>query len=214
MNYPTWFPDGETLATESGQGSTEPEHDDDRPLDREHHHADARRDEPLWRDAKRKSRQPKPHRLCGTAGFRLDLQSGRELHLCDGHLELRCADAARVRSADERIVQSKLSGSGALVVAGRQVGRFRIEPPFTIRSEWPLRHLPVSVWLPRTWACEADHQHDLQLQSREVVSDRFPQTPAGPFQLIVAAWQNGAATSPSGPYGLSVLDLTPLGLMF
>ena len=36
----------------------------------------------------------------------------------------------------------------------------------------------------------------------------------GSFQLIVAAWQNGGTTPPSGPYGLSVLDLTPLGITF
>jgi Tol biopolymer transport system component len=42
----------------------------------------------------------------------------------------------------------------------------------------------------------------------------FPGRPAGPFQLIVAAWQNGASSTPSGPYGLSVLDLTPLGIHF
>jgi hypothetical protein len=42
----------------------------------------------------------------------------------------------------------------------------------------------------------------------------FPKGPAGPFQLIVAAWQNGGSKMPSGPYGLSVLDLTPLGITF
>ncbi len=42
----------------------------------------------------------------------------------------------------------------------------------------------------------------------------FPKRPAGPFQLIVAAWQSGGTTPPSGPYGLSVLDLTPLGITF
>ena len=42
----------------------------------------------------------------------------------------------------------------------------------------------------------------------------FPGRPAGDFQLIVAAWQNFGAGAPSGPYGLSVLDLTPLGLTF
>ena len=40
----------------------------------------------------------------------------------------------------------------------------------------------------------------------------FPGRPPGDFQLIVASWQNGGASTPSGPYGLSVLDLTPLGL--
>jgi hypothetical protein len=36
----------------------------------------------------------------------------------------------------------------------------------------------------------------------------------GPFKLIVAAWQNGGATPPLGPYGLASLDLTPLGITF
>jgi hypothetical protein len=36
----------------------------------------------------------------------------------------------------------------------------------------------------------------------------------GPFELIVAAWQNGRATPPSGPYGLASLDLTPLNITF
>jgi len=30
----------------------------------------------------------------------------------------------------------------------------------------------------------------------------------GPFELIVAAWQNGAANLPAGPYGLATLDLS------
>jgi hypothetical protein len=38
--------------------------------------------------------------------------------------------------------------------------------------------------------------------------------PADAYQLIVAAWQNGGATTPAGPYGLCVLDLTPLGITF
>jgi Tol biopolymer transport system component len=36
----------------------------------------------------------------------------------------------------------------------------------------------------------------------------------GPFKLIVAAWQNGGATPPLGPYGLASLDLTPLNITF
>jgi hypothetical protein len=36
----------------------------------------------------------------------------------------------------------------------------------------------------------------------------------GPFQLIVAAWQNGGAASPAGPYGLAILDLSPLNRTF
>jgi WD40-like Beta Propeller Repeat len=37
---------------------------------------------------------------------------------------------------------------------------------------------------------------------------------SGPFQLIVAAWQNGAANPPTGPYGLATLDLSPLNINF
>ena len=36
----------------------------------------------------------------------------------------------------------------------------------------------------------------------------------GPFQLIVASWRSAQANPPEGPYGLSALDLTPLGIMF
>jgi Tol biopolymer transport system component len=42
----------------------------------------------------------------------------------------------------------------------------------------------------------------------------FPEGPAGPFQLIVAAWQNGGTNQPSEPYGLAILDLAPLGVTF
>jgi hypothetical protein len=42
----------------------------------------------------------------------------------------------------------------------------------------------------------------------------FANGPAGNFQLIVAAWQNGGATRPKGPYGLASLDLTPLNITF
>lgn len=41
----------------------------------------------------------------------------------------------------------------------------------------------------------------------------FPGVP-GPFQLIVAAWQNGAADPPAGPHGLATLDLSPLNINF
>ena len=124
------------------------------------------------------------------------------------------ADSPRVRSAYKRIIQSGLSGPGAVVVAGRQVGRLRIEPPVAIRSQQPLRHLPVRVpWL-RT--CDADHQHDLQLQSRQMVSDRVSRR----SERRVSAYRGVACAdcserNPSkGPYGLSVLDLTPLGITF
>jgi hypothetical protein len=42
----------------------------------------------------------------------------------------------------------------------------------------------------------------------------FPGGPAGAFQLTVAAWRNATASPPNGPYGLAVLDLTPLGIAF
>ena len=42
----------------------------------------------------------------------------------------------------------------------------------------------------------------------------FAGRPAGPFQLIVAAWQNGSGTTPAWPYGLAILDLTSLGITF
>jgi WD40-like Beta Propeller Repeat len=37
---------------------------------------------------------------------------------------------------------------------------------------------------------------------------------SGPFKLIVAAWQNGATDPPAGPYGLATLDLSPLNINF
>ena len=42
----------------------------------------------------------------------------------------------------------------------------------------------------------------------------FPGSPAGPFQLIVSAWQPNGSDAPSWPYGLAVLNLTPLGITF
>lgn len=44
----------------------------------------------------------------------------------------------------------------------------------------------------------------------------FAGRPPGPFKLIVAAWQPGGseAPSPSPPYGLASLDLSPLGITF
>ena len=42
----------------------------------------------------------------------------------------------------------------------------------------------------------------------------FPGGPSGPFQLIGASWRGAEADPPEGPYGLSALDLTPLGITF
>ena len=56
------------------------------------------------------------------------------------------------------------------------------------------------------WAYDCNHA--------KWIPDGFPEGPAGPFRLIVAAWQNGASSTPSGPYGLAELDLKPLGITF
>ena len=42
----------------------------------------------------------------------------------------------------------------------------------------------------------------------------FPAGRSGPFQLIVASWLGSPSNPPKGPYGLSALDLTPLGVTF
>ena len=42
----------------------------------------------------------------------------------------------------------------------------------------------------------------------------FPPGAAVRGKLSVAAWRNGTSSSPAGPYGLSELDLTPLGITF
>ena len=42
----------------------------------------------------------------------------------------------------------------------------------------------------------------------------FSGGPAGAFQLIVASWIGSQSDPPTGPYGLSSLDLTPLGITF
>jgi WD40-like Beta Propeller Repeat len=42
----------------------------------------------------------------------------------------------------------------------------------------------------------------------------FPGGPTGAFQIIVASWRGSQSNPPEGPYGLSVLDLTPLGITF
>jgi hypothetical protein len=41
----------------------------------------------------------------------------------------------------------------------------------------------------------------------------FPGGPSGSFQLIVAPWL-GSNSNPQRAYGLSSLDLTPLGVTF
>jgi hypothetical protein len=38
--------------------------------------------------------------------------------------------------------------------------------------------------------------------------------PTGRLQLIVASWIGSESNPPTGPYGLSVLDLTSLGVTF
>lgn len=42
----------------------------------------------------------------------------------------------------------------------------------------------------------------------------FAGGPSGPVRLIVASWLGSQSSPPTGPYGLSALDLTPLGITF
>ena len=61
--------------------------------------------------------------------------------------------------------------------------------------------VPTSAFAITNWSYNCNH------------AKWFPNgfgTVSGPFQLIVAAWQNGAASPPTGPYGLAILDLSPL----
>ena len=100
-----------------------------------------------------------------------------------------------------------------MVVAGRQVGRFRIEPPVAIRSRTDL----YAIYLYRVRRVEpgdADHEHDLQLQSRQVVSDRLPGRSVRPVPANRRVVAQVLTNPPEGPYGLSSLDLTPLNLTF
>ena len=140
MNYPTWFPDGETLAVEnyatSAQGPTvipcrTRRRSTPRPAS-----LSARTLEGLSLWGGMPSVNPVNPNLIAFAGQPVsgsDLQSGHELYLRDGHVEHRRRPiAARIRSADQRNVQSELSGPGAVVVAGRQVGRVRVQPAVAI----------------------------------------------------------------------------------
>ena len=42
----------------------------------------------------------------------------------------------------------------------------------------------------------------------------FSDGPSLPYKLIVASWIGSQSNPPTGPYGLSSLDLTPLGITF
>jgi hypothetical protein len=48
----------------------------------------------------------------------------------------------------------------------------------------------------------------------EVVSERLIWRTNRGLQLIVASWIGSESNPPTGPYGLSVLDLTSLGITF
>jgi hypothetical protein len=53
------------------------------------------------------------------------------------------------------------------------------------------------------------------MASASPILNGFLGGPSGPFQPIVASLAENGGTSPrTGPYGLSALDLTPLGIAF
>ncbi len=214
MNYPTWFPDGETLATESGQGSPDP---NTTTLDPKTGTIITPTLEGTNLYGGMPSVNPVNPSLIAFAGQPV---SGSTYNQDENYIYVMDTSSSNAPTPLEP--GAPTSGSFNSSYQGRA-------PWWSPDGKW------VVFESNRPSQYEANGLYAIYLYqygflgpgpARQITSTiyncnhakwfptGFPKRPAGPFQLIVAAWQNGAATPPSGPYGLSVLDLTPLGLMF
>jgi hypothetical protein len=215
MNYPTWFPDGETLATESGQGSPKP---NTTTLHSKKGTIIERRLEGTKLYGGMPSVNPVYPNLIAFAGQPV-------------------AQAPKYNQDFNCIWVIDTSSGKAPVLLERGARADPYDPRFQGRAPW---WSPDGKWVafesnrpPQPLAEVGAGLYAIFLyeyggstpaiQITDIVyncnhakwfPNGFPGGPPGAFRLIVAAWQNGGASTAAGPYGLSVLDLTPLGITF
>jgi Tol biopolymer transport system component len=213
MNYPTWFPDGDTLATESGQGSPDPNTTTFDPrngtiiahaLEGTNLYGGMPSVNPIWPN------------LIAFAGQPVGSEYDQDMNY------IWVKDTSSSEPAVPLEYNAPATGNYCPAFQGRA-------PWWSPDGKWvvfesnrgcvPGQVYPdgmYAIYLYKfgssnpalaitDWAYNCNH------------AKWFPNGfsgMSGPFQLIVAAWQNGGTTIPAWPYGLAILDLTPLGIPF
>jgi Tol biopolymer transport system component len=220
MNYPTWFPDGQTLAVENYAASSQPNPGPSYPL-------------------------PNTTTIDSCTGVPVtpDLQG---LILWGGMPSVNPVNPNLIAFAGQRVPGSTYnqdenyiyvmdtSGSGPIPLesGAPTSGSFNLN--YQGRAPW---WSPDGKWIvfesDRPSQYEANNLYAIYLYeylgsapALQITSTiyncnhakwfptGFPGGPTGPFQLIVASWIGSQSNPPTGPYGLSSLDLTPLGITF
>ena len=214
MDYPTWFPGGETLATESGQGSPNP---NTTTLDPKTGTIIAQALEGTNLYGGMPSVNPAYPNLIAFAGQPVGSPYDQDMNY------IWVKDLSRPVPAVPLEYNAPATGDFCPAFQGRA-------PWWSPDGKWVVFEsnrgcVPGQVY--------SDGMYAIYLYEYGVPSPAFAITdwiynfndakwfpngfagrPAGPFQLIVAAWQNGSGTTPAWPYGLAILDLTSLGITF
>lgn len=214
MDYPTWFPDGETLATESGQGSPNP---NTTTLDPKTGAIIAQALEGTNLYGGMPSVNPAYPNLIAFAGQPVGSPYDQDMNY------IWVKDLSSPVPAVPLEYNAPATGDFCPAFQGRapwwspdgkwvvfESNRGCVPSPTRPNGMYAIYlyeyGVPTPAFAITDWAYNCNHA--------KWFPNGFPKGPAGPFQLIVAAWQNGGTKMPSGPYGLSVLDLTPLGITF
>jgi hypothetical protein len=219
MNYPTWFPDGQTLAVENYATSSQPSPGPIYPLPNTTT-IDSSTGVPVTPDveglylwAGMPSVNPVNPNLIAFAGQPLSGSTYNE-------------DTNYIYVMDTSV----RDGPGPVMLESAALGPGPFDPNYQGRAPW---WSPDGKWVVfesnRPSQYEANGQYAIYLYDHlgsgpamQITSTVyncnhakwFPLGVAPQGKLIVAAWQNGPSSNPIGPYGLSTLDLAPLGITF
>ena len=224
MNYPTWFPDGKTLAVENYAASTQPNPGPSYPLPNTTTINSSTgviftpdlEGPDLW--AGMPSVNPVNPNLIAFAGQPVSGSTYNQDMNYIYVMDTSSSEGAGRRSSSERLA----------------TGPFN--PNYQGRAPW---WSPDGKWVVfesnRPSQYEANGLYAIYLYRIRRLRTRRSRSPArstiattrngfrtasladppAPFQLIVASWQSARQSDPpTGPYGLSSLDLTPLGITF
>jgi len=212
MNYPTWFPDGKTLATEDDNGSPSP---NTTTVDASTGAiiATALEGKGYWGGMP--SVNPASPNLIAFAGQAV---SGSTYNEDENYI----------------YVMDTSTSNGPVPLEAGALGSGSFNPDYQGRAPW---WSPDGKWVvfesTRPSQYEANglyalylYQYGASNPAMQITSTiyncnhakwfptGFTGGPSGPFQLIVASSRSAQTTPSAGPYGLSSLDLTPLGITF
>ena len=221
MNYPTWFPNGQTLAVENYAASSQPNPGPAYPL-------------------------PNTTTIDSSTGVPVtpDVEG---LYLWAGMPSVNPVNPNLIAFAGQPIsgstykqdtnyiyVMDTSGTAGPSMLESAALGPGPFDPSYQARAPW---WSPDGNWVVfesnRPSKYEANGQYAIYLYqygslnpAMQITStiyncnhakwfpNGFSGGPTGAFQLIVASWIGAQSNPPTGPYGLSVLNLAPLGITF